>query len=53
MFSQYFIDKPRFAGVISIVMILLGLLAICCFACFTVSADYAAADCRFHDLSGR
>ena len=28
MFSQYFIDKPRFAGVISIVMILLGLLAI-------------------------
>ena len=28
MFSQYFIDKPRFAGVIAIVMILLGLLAI-------------------------
>ena len=28
MFSQYFIDKPRFAGVISIIMILLGLLAI-------------------------
>ena len=28
MFSAYFIDKPRFAGVISIVMILLGLLAI-------------------------
>ncbi len=28
MFSEYFIDKPRFAGVISIVMILLGLLAI-------------------------
>jgi len=28
MFSQYFIDKPRFAGVISIVMILLGLLAV-------------------------
>lgn len=28
MFSQYFIDKPRFAGVIAIIMILLGLLAI-------------------------
>lgn len=28
MFSQYFIDKPRFAGVISIIMILIGLLAI-------------------------
>lgn len=28
MFSQYFIDKPRFAGVVSIVMVLLGLLAI-------------------------
>ena len=28
MFSEFFIDKPRFAGVISIVMILLGLLAI-------------------------
>ncbi len=28
MFSEYFIDKPRFAGVISIIMILLGLLAI-------------------------
>ena len=28
MISQYFIDKPRFAGVISIIMILLGLLAI-------------------------
>lgn len=28
MFSQYFIDKPRFAGVISIIMIMLGLLAI-------------------------
>lgn len=28
MFSQYFIDKPRFAGVISIIMVLLGLLAI-------------------------
>ena len=25
MFSEFFIDKPRFAGVISIVMILLGL----------------------------
>ena len=28
MFSQYFIDKPRFAAAISIIMILLGLLAI-------------------------
>lgn len=28
MFSQYFIDKPRFAGVIAIIMVLLGLLAI-------------------------
>ena len=28
MFSQYFIDKPRFAGVVSIVMVLLGLLAL-------------------------
>lgn len=28
MFSEYFIDKPRFAGVIAIVMILLGVLAI-------------------------
>ncbi len=28
MFSQYFIDKPRFAGVISIVMVLLGIMAI-------------------------
>ncbi len=28
MFSQYFIERPRFAAVISIVMILLGLLAI-------------------------
>ena len=28
MFSQYFIDKPRFAGVISIILILLGVLAI-------------------------
>lgn len=28
MFSEYFIDKPRFAGVVSIVMVLLGLLAI-------------------------
>ena len=27
MFSEYFIDKPRFAGVIAIIMILLGLLA--------------------------
>ena len=28
MFSEYFIDKPRFAGVIAIVMVLLGLMAI-------------------------
>lgn len=28
MFSAFFIDRPRFAGVISIIMILLGLLAI-------------------------
>lgn len=28
MFSQYFIDRPRFAIVISIVMVLLGLMAI-------------------------
>lgn len=28
MFSAYFIDRPRFAGVVSIIMILLGLLAI-------------------------
>ena len=28
MFSEFFIDKPRFAGVVSIVMVLLGLLAI-------------------------
>ena len=28
MFSEYFIERPRFAGVISIIMILLGLLAI-------------------------
>ena len=28
MFSEYFIDKPRFAGVIAVIMILLGLLAI-------------------------
>ena len=28
MFSAYFIDKPRFAGVVSIVMVLIGLLAI-------------------------
>ena len=28
MFSRYFIDHPRFAAVISIVMVLLGLLAI-------------------------
>lgn len=28
MFSEFFIDRPRFAGVISIVMILLGALAI-------------------------
>lgn len=28
MFSEYFIDRPRFAGVISVIMILLGLLAI-------------------------
>lgn len=28
MFSKYFIDKPRFAAVISIIMVILGLLAI-------------------------
>ena len=28
MFSEYFIDRPRFAGVISVIMILLGLLAL-------------------------
>ena len=28
MFSQFFITHPRFAGVISIIMILLGLLSI-------------------------
>ena len=28
MFSQYFIDKPRFSGVVSIVMVLLGIMAI-------------------------
>ena len=28
MFSKFFIDRPRFAMVISIVMIILGLLAI-------------------------
>ena len=28
MFSEYFIDRPRFAGVVSIVMVLLGALAI-------------------------
>ena len=28
MFSQIFIDRPRFAGVVSIVLVLLGLLAI-------------------------
>ncbi len=45
MFSEFFIDKPRFAGVISIVMILLGLPCHCRFAGLPVSADYAAADC--------
>ena len=29
MISEFFIDRPRFAGVVSIVMVLLGLLAIC------------------------
>src|SRR5574344_1950086 len=28
MFSSFFIDRPRFAGVISIIMVLLGVLAI-------------------------
>ncbi|MCI5544110.1 MAG: efflux RND transporter permease subunit [Azospirillum sp.] len=28
MFSKYFIDRPRFAAVVSVVMILLGLLAV-------------------------
>ena len=28
MFSEYFIERPRFAGVVSIVLVLLGLLAI-------------------------
>lgn len=28
MFSEYFIDRPRFAGVVSIIFVLLGLLAI-------------------------
>ncbi|MBP5399107.1 MAG: efflux RND transporter permease subunit [Alphaproteobacteria bacterium] len=28
MFSQYFIDKPRFAAVVSVVMVLLGFLAL-------------------------
>ena len=28
MFSEYFIEKPRFAGVVSIVMVLLGIMAI-------------------------
>ena len=28
MFSEYFIDRPRFAGVVSIVLVLLGVLAI-------------------------
>ena len=28
MFSEYFIDRPRFAGVVSIILVLLGLLAI-------------------------
>ncbi len=28
MFSQYFINKPRFAAVVSIIMVLIGLLAI-------------------------
>ena len=28
MFSSFFIHRPRFAGVISIVMVILGLLAI-------------------------
>ena len=28
MFSKYFIDRPRFAAVVSVIMILLGLLAI-------------------------
>ncbi|MBR1948733.1 MAG: efflux RND transporter permease subunit, partial [Alphaproteobacteria bacterium] len=28
MFSKFFIDRPRFAGVVSIVLVLLGLLAI-------------------------
>ena len=28
MFSEYFIDRPRFAGVVSIILMLLGLLAI-------------------------
>ena len=28
MFSKYFIDRPRFAVVISIIMVLIGLLAI-------------------------
>lgn len=28
MFSKFFIDRPRFAGVISVVLVLLGLLAI-------------------------
>jgi HAE1 family hydrophobic/amphiphilic exporter-1 len=28
MFSKFFIDRPRFAGVVSVVLVLLGLLAI-------------------------
>ena len=55
MFSEYFIDRPRFAGVISVIMILLGLLApdveADVISLATARADYAAADCRFHHLS--
>ena len=53
MFSEYFIDRPRFAGVVSIIMVLLGILAIAVLPVSPVSADYAAANRRQHVVSGR
>ena len=56
MFSEYFIDRPRFAGVISVIMILLGLLAIAVLPVsqypqitppqIVVSTTYSGSHCR-------
>ena len=52
MFSKFFIERPIFAGVVAIVTVLLGLVALLAPADRAVPEHHAAHDLRHHQLPG-